>query len=75
MCDTRLRGDRCDQHRVPPSWHELQNARKAAETELRRAENAARAARDLIVHIGEQETARRVYERQLQAQEQEVFKV
>lgn len=68
-CDMRLRGERCDEHPIPPKWPTLRAARKAAEREIDEAREKERSARARLEEVADAENARRAYDQQLEASE------
>lgn len=75
VCDTRLRGDRCDEHPVPPDSLILRTTRRGAEKMIRDARQMlADGARD-IEEVTEGEIARREYDRQMTEDGLRLFEV
>jgi hypothetical protein len=73
VCDMRLRGERCDEHPVPPSVAELRLARRDAERRIYEGERLTRDARAAIEEVAEGERARREYSAQVEEQERRMF--
>lgn len=72
-CDVRLRGDRCDQHPIPPSRASLESARKAAVQAMFVAEEAKRDASERLREINDAFVARRAYDLQCAVDERLAF--
>jgi hypothetical protein len=75
VCDTRLRGERCDEHPVPPRWETLRRARAAIEAQAAEAKRVLRQAEADLAEIQDQENARREYDRQMAEVERRMFEV
>ena len=73
VCDARLRGDRCDEHPVPPPWHVIRAAVAAAEKRMRDATRELHVGENELEEAREQERHRRAYDAQLFEQEKKDF--
>jgi hypothetical protein len=75
VCDARLRGDRCDEHPVPPQWTALRHARGEAERRAKEASRLKREVESLLAEVTDQERARRAYDAQRAEEERRAFEV
>jgi hypothetical protein len=73
VCDMRLRGERCDEHPVPPTWAELRRDRAAVEQEIARARRIEREAQEAGRVVVDGESARRAYDRQMADEERRIM--
>ena len=73
VCDARLRGERCDEHPVPPPWHVIRAAIAAAEKRMRDAARELHAGEAELEEAHEEERKRRAYDAQLREQEKKDF--
>jgi hypothetical protein len=73
VCDTRLRGERCDEHPVPPSAATLRRERAEAERTIREGERMVREGRAALREVVDREYARRAYAEQLAKEERRMF--
>jgi len=73
VCDTRLRGERCDEHPVPPPWPSLRRARAAVEQQAYEARRALQQAERDLQDLVDQENARRAYNAQLREEDRRLF--
>lgn len=64
VCDMRLRGERCDEHPVPPMWHRLTEKRRKAERNLFAAQQSVREIEAELSDIADDEKARREFDKQ-----------
>lgn len=69
VCDFRLRGERCDEHPVPPTARENLKARRAAEKMIRDAAEMQREGLALLNAATDSERARTAYDKARRAQE------
>jgi hypothetical protein len=72
VCDIRLRGDRCDEHPVPPTWHKLRERRKNLERKQSEARNALTELDSALIVLRDEERARRAFDLQVAADERKV---
>jgi hypothetical protein len=56
----RLRGDRCDAHPVPPTWHKLRKRRTNLERKQSEARNALAELESALIVLRDEERAPRV---------------
>lgn len=75
VCDARLRGERCDQHPVPPPSNVIRSARKAAEAMIDKGREMERDGQVALREAVAAEGARRVYDRQMAGEERKAFAV
>lgn len=75
VCDARLRGDRCDQHPVPPPWRMLRSDRQAAEKLVADGKRLQREGAKALEEVVEGERRRRAYDAQLREQERAEFAI
>jgi hypothetical protein len=73
VCDARLRGERCDQHPVPPTRRENLTAQREAEKMIREGHAAVREGMRLLNAATDREYARIAYDRQRAEQERRDF--
>lgn len=74
-CDARLRGERCDEHPVPPSVATLMAARRSAERMICEGRRMEREGEAALQEVLDGERARRAYGRQLADLERQMFGV
>lgn len=65
ICDTRLRGERCDEHPVPTAAIIVRFARRAAEEKIARGREMLREGERELAEVVDAENARRAYDRQM----------
>jgi hypothetical protein len=73
VCDIRLRGDRCDEHPVPPTWQALREMRRKAERSRATGLKEVREAEAWLDTIVDDEKARRAFDLQVAADERKVM--
>ena len=73
VCDMRLRGERCDQHPVPPPMHKLRQQRYAQQRIIAKARADIRAAEHELIGIEDQTQAARAFLAQLAKEEKCLF--
>ena len=75
VCDARLRGERCDEHPVPPRWDTLRGFRAVIESQIAESKRVLRQAEADLSEIQDHENARRAYDRQMIEEDRRLFEV
>lgn len=73
VCDIRLRGDKCVEHPVPPTWQALREMRRKAERSRAKGQKEVREADAWLDRIADEEKARRAFDLQVAADERKVM--
>lgn len=64
VCDMRLRGERCDEHPVPPTWQVLAIARREALRHIEEGDRMVREGGSMLSRVVDDEKARRELDKQ-----------
>lgn len=73
VCDMRLRGDRCDEHPVPPTRESIVARRLTAQRKLFRASEEVRELEAELDELHDEEQARKAFDLQVAADERKVM--
>ena len=73
VCDTRLRGERCDEHPVPPAASVLRQTRASAERMIVEGKRLQREGAAALSEVEDGEKARDAFARQVNEEERRMF--